>query len=47
MNLVFEEEIRHTEHFGIHWVLMGFGWAPEGWHLEVIWWTSSRCARKY
>jgi len=25
MNLVFEEEIRHTEYFGIRWVLVGFG----------------------
>jgi len=32
---VFEEEISHTGDFGIQWVSVGFGWAPEGWHLEV------------
>ena len=32
---MFEEEIGHTEDFGIHWVLVGFGWAPDGLHLEV------------
>ena len=32
---MFEEEKRHTKDFEIHWVLVGFGWAPEGWHLEV------------
>ena len=35
INLVFEEEIMHTEDFGIHWVLVRFRCAPEGWHLEV------------